>query len=163
MKGSNYEKVNYNEFIKKGNAIACGDRVVDYNVIEDFILKIESKYGVQIQAIGYDRRNCLSTAQKLEKAGYTCIEVVQHSRVLHSPTKLLKEKILKGEFKYCNNKLYEINFQNSRCTFDTNMNMYLNKKKSRGKIDMVFSTLDACYLLEQDVFLNQMDFVAQVI
>lgn len=160
---SNYEKVNYNEFIKKGNAIACGDRVVDYNVIEDFILKIESKYGVQIQAIGYDRRNCLSTAQKLEKAGYTCIEVVQHSRVLHSPTKLLKEKILKGEFKYCNNKLYEINFQNSRCTFDTNMNMYLNKKKSRGKIDMVFSTLDACYLLEQDVFLNQMDFVAQVI
>lgn len=160
---SSYEKINYNEFIKKGNVIACGDRVVDYNAIEDFILKIEEKYGVQIQAIGYDRRNCLSTAQKLEKAGYNCVEVVQHSRVLHSPTKLLKEKILKGEFKYCNNMLYEINFQNSKCTFDTNKNMYLNKKKSKGKIDMVFSTLDACYLLEQDVFLNQMDFVTQTI
>lgn len=160
---SNYEKVNYKELIKTGKVIACGDRVVDYNVVEKFIMQIEEKYGVQIQAIGYDRRNCLSTAQKLEKEGYNCVEVLQHSRVLHSPTKLLKEKILEGKFKYCNNKLYEINFQNSKCTYDTNKNMYVNKKKSKGKVDMVFSTLDACYLLEQDAILNQMDFTAQVI
>lgn len=160
---SNYEKVNYKELIKTGKVIACGDRVVDYNVVENFIMQIEEKYGVQIQAIGYDRRNCLSTAQKLEKEGYNCVEVLQHSRVLHSPTKLLKEKILDGKFKYCNNKLYEINFQNSKCTYDTNKNMYINKKKSKGKVDMVFSTLDACYLLEQDAILNQMDFTAQVI
>ena len=103
------EKVNYREFIKKGKVIACGDRVIDYAVVEDFILKLEETYGVQIQAIGYDRWNALSTAQKLERAGYNMVEVKQHSSVLHPATKLLKESILGQKFKYTENGLYEIN------------------------------------------------------
>ena len=160
---SNTEKVLYREFIKTMKCIACGDRVIDYSAVEDFILHIEDKYNVQIQAIGYDRYNCISTAQKLENEGYNTVEVKQHSSVLHSPTKLLKEKILKGQFKYEENKLLEINFQNARCTYDTNMNMYVHKKKSNGKVDMVVSLINAVYLLEQDVILNNMDFVVQVI
>lgn len=155
------EKVDYRELLKTGKVIACGDRVIDYSVVEDFILGIEEKYGVQIQAIGYDRWNALSTAQKLEKAGYNMIEVRQHSSVLHPPTKLLKEKILSHEFKYTNNRLLEINFQNARCVYDTNKNQYVNKKKSKGKVDMVVGLINATYLLQQDVFLNQMDFMVQ--
>lgn len=158
---SNYEKVDYNNLIKGGKVFACGDRVIDYGFVEEFILNIENKFGVQIQAIGYDRYNAMSTAQKLERAGYNVIEIRQHSSVLHPPTKLLKEKILAHEFKYASNKLLEINFQNSRCTKDTNQNLYVNKKKSKGKVDMVVSMINATYLLEQDVFLNQMDFVIQ--
>lgn len=157
------EKIDYREFIRAMKCIACGDKVVDYAVIEDFILKIEDKYGVQIQAIGYDRYNALSTAQKLEKAGYNMVEIRQHSSVLHAPTKLLKEKILKGQFAYTKNKLLEINFQNSRCTYDTNKNQYVNKKKSRGRVDMVVALINAVYLLQQDVFLNQMDFTIQIV
>ena len=157
------EKVNYRELIRSGKVIACGDKVIDYAVVEDFILNLESKYGVQIQAIGYDRWNALSTAQKLERAGYNLVEIRQHSSVLHPPTKLLKEKILAKEFGYENNTLLEINFQNARCTYDTNKNMYVHKKKSTGKVDMVVSMLNAVYLLQQDVFLNQMDFAIQVI
>ena len=156
------EKVNYRELIRTGKVIACGDKVIDYAVVEDFILNIETKFGVQIQAIGYDRWNALSTAQKLERAGYNLVEIRQHSSVLHPPTKLLKEKILAKEFKYENNTLLEINFQNARCTYDTNKNMYVHKKKSTGKVDMVVSMLNAIYLLQQDVFLNQMDFAIQV-
>lgn len=157
------EKVNYTELIQTGKVIACGDRVIDYSVVEDFILNLEEKYGVSIQAIGYDRWNALSTAQKLEKVGYNLVEVRQHSSVLHPPTKLLKEKILKKEFQYENNRLLEINFQNARCSYDTNKNMYVHKKKSTGKVDMVVSMLNATYLLQQDVFLNQADFTVQVI
>lgn len=155
------EKVNYRELLKTGKVIACGDKVIDYAVVENFIMNIESEYGVQIQAIGYDRWNALSTAQKLESAGYNMVEVRQHSSVLHPPTKLLKEKILSKEFKYEKNNLLEINFQNSRCAYDTNKNLYVNKKKSKGKVDMVVSLINATYLLQQDVFLNQMDFVIQ--
>ena len=155
------EKVNYRELLKSGKVIACGDRVIDYAVVEDFILNIEGRYGVQIQAIGYDRWNALSSAQKLERAGYNMVEVKQHSSVLHPPTKLLREKILSREFQYESNKLLEINFQNARCVYDTNKNAYVNKKKSNGKVDMVVSLINAMYLLEQDVFLNQMDFVIQ--
>ncbi len=157
------EKVNYRELLKTGKVIACGDRVIDYAVVEDFMLSIEQKYGVQIQAIGFDRWNALSSAQKLERSGYNLVEVRQHSSVLHPPTKRLREKILAGEFEYMENPLLEINFQNARCTYDTNKNQYVNKKKSNGKVDMVVSLINAMYLLEQDYFLNQTDFSIQVI
>lgn len=157
------EKIDYREFIRANKCIACGDRVIDYAVVEDFIMGIEERFNVQVQAIGYDRYNALSTAQKLERAGYNTVEIRQHSSVLHPPTKLLKEKILKGEFKYTENKLLEINFQNAKCSYDTNKNLYVHKKKSRGKVDMVVALIDAMYLVEQDYFLNQTDFTIQVL
>lgn len=158
-----YEKVNYKELVKTDHVIACGDKVIDYSVVEDFICGLELKYGVKVQAIGYDRWNALSTAQKLERAGYNMVEIRQHSAILHPPTKLLKEFILKQDFKYTENKLLEINFQNARCVYDTNKNQYVNKKKSKGKVDMVVSLINAVYLLQQDYFLNQMDWVVQVL
>lgn len=158
-----FEKVNYRELLKTGKVIACGDRVIDYSTVENFILGLEKQYGVQIQAIGFDRWNALSSAQKLEREGYSMVEVRQHSSVLHAPTKLLKEKILSREFEYEKNLLLEINFQNARCVYDTNKNLFVNKKKSKGKVDMVVSLLNALYLLQQDYFLNQMDFMVQVI
>ena len=157
------ERVNYREMLNTGKVIACGNRVIDYSVVENFIMSLEDKLGVQIQAIGYDRWNALSTAQKLESAGYNCVEIRQHSSVLHPPTKLLKEKILQGAFMYTSNPLYEINFLNSRCTYDTNKNLYVNKKKSQGKIDMVVSTINACYLVQQDYFLGNEGFTFQLI
>ena len=155
------EKVDYKNLVRTDKVFACGDKVIDYGVVEEFILSLEKKFGVQIQAIGYDRWNALSSAQKLERAGFNCVEIRQHSSVLHPPTKLLKEKILAHEFQYADNKLLEINFQNARCVYDTNKNQYVNKKKSTGKVDMVVSLINATYLLQQDVFLNQMDFVIQ--
>lgn len=149
------ERVNYRELIKTGKVIACGDKIIDYKVIEDFIIGLKDRLGVQIQAVGYDRWNALSSAQKLEAAGITTVEVRQHSSVLHPPTKLLKEKILNGEFMYTNNPLYEINYLNSRCTYDTNKNLYVNKKKSTGKVDMVVSTINAMYLLQQDYYFGE--------
>lgn len=155
-----FEHLDYREFIRAAKCIACGERTVDYSVIEDFIFEIEKKYGGKIIAIGYDRYNCESTAQKCSKL-YTTVEIRQHSDTLHPPTKLLYEKILNGEFKYEPNKLLEINFQNAKCTFDTNMNRYVTKKKSNGKVDMVMATINAVYLLQQDVFLNSDGFVFQ--
>ena len=157
------EKVNYIELCKTDKVMACGDKVIDYAFVEDFILNLESKYGVQIQAVGFDRWNALSTAQKLENAGLNMVEVRQHSSVLASPTKLLKEKILSNAFSYTENRLLEINFQNAKCTFDTNLNPYVSKKQSRGKIDMVASMISAVYLLEQDYFLGDSSFLIQTI
>lgn len=167
---SKFEKVDYrlllNAKVKK--IYSCGDRVIDYGYIEDFILSIEDWLGVEVVALGYDRWNALSSAQKIEKGneekhqrGLNCVEVRQHSSVLHPPTKLLQEKILEKEFEYTENPMLEINFQNARCVEDTNKNKYVNKKKSKGKVDMVVSLINAVYLLQQDCFLNQMDFLIQ--
>lgn len=157
-----FERIDYREFIKAMKCIACGNKVVDYGVIEDFVFKIEEQYGVTIMAIGYDKWNALSSAQKWNKK-YNCVEIRQHSDTLHSPTKLLQEKILNGEFQYEPNKLLEINFENAKCTYDTNMNKYVTKKKSSGKVDMVVALINSIYLLEQDILFNQCNFVVQVI
>lgn len=156
-----FEKVNYYEFINAMKCIACGDRTVDYKVIEDFVFAIESKYDVVVIAIGYDRYNALSSAQKWDEK-YNTVQIRQHSDTLHPPTKLLYEKIMDGKFEYEENKLLEINFQNARCVYDTNMNRYVNKKKSNGKIDMVVALINSIYLLQQEVFLENGNFFVQV-
>ena len=159
---SNKEKVDYKKLIKQGVCFSCGDEVIDYSFVENFIMNIENKYKVEILSIGYDRWNALSTAQKLENAGYEMVEIKQHSSVLHPATKLLEEYILSKKFKYDENRLLEINFQNARCTEDTNKNKYVNKKKSEGKVDMVVALINAIYLLQQEQ-LNQKDCTIQVI
>jgi phage terminase large subunit-like protein len=95
--------------------------------------------------------------------GYDVVEIKQHSSVLHPATKLLSEKIENGQFRYEPNKLLEINFQNARCTYDTNMNRYVNKKKANGKVDMVVSLINATYLIQQDLLQNGDGFVSMVI
>ena len=154
---SQFEKVNYRRFIEAMKCIACGNKTVDYGIIEDFVFGIESKYGVTIKALGYDRFNALSSAQKWERGienkhhPINCVQIRQHSDTLHPSTKLLYEKIVNREFQYEPNTLLEINFENARCTYDTNMNRYITKKRSNGKVDMVMAMLNAVYLLQQDI------------
>ncbi|MCP8969715.1 terminase TerL endonuclease subunit [Ectobacillus ponti] len=151
---SKKEQVDYNRLIREGVCFECGDEVIDYSFIENFILTLEERYGVEIVQIGYDRYNAISTIQKLEAAGYLCVEIKQHSSVLHMPTKLLKEYVLKKWFQYDENLMLEIGFQNARCTEDTNLNKYVNKKKSAGKVDTVVALIMSVYLLQQDLLLN---------
>ncbi len=144
------EKCDYPEYIKNGLCYAVGEDVINYGEIEKLILSLEDTYGVHVQAFGYDRYNCISTVNKLEEAGMYCVEVKQHSSVLHAPTKLLYEEIMNGNFKFDYNPLFEINFMNCMCDYDTNLNRYIHKKHSKGKIDMVVATLNALCLLQQN-------------
>ncbi|MEG1152721.1 MAG: terminase TerL endonuclease subunit [Oscillospiraceae bacterium] len=150
------EKVDYKKLIKAGNCFACGNEVIDYQFVEQFILNLQNTYGVVVEQVGYDRYNAISSVQKLEgdeNSPLECVEIIQHSKILHMPTKLLKESILGEKFRYDDNKMLEINFQNARCTEDTNLNKYVNKKKSAGKVDCVVSLINAIFLLQQNVIL----------
>lgn len=148
------EKCDYPEYIKNGLCYAVGEDVINYGAVENLILSLEDTYGVNIVGFGFDRYNCISTVNKLEDHGINCIEVKQHSSVLHQPTKLLYEEILSGRFKFDHNPLFIINFMNCMCEYDTNLNRYIHKKRSRGKIDMVIATLNAVCLLQQNELYN---------
>ena len=156
-----FEKLDYRRFVAGSKCIACGNKTIDYGVVEEFVFSIEEKYGVNVRAIGFDRYNAMSSAQKWNQK-YNTVEIRQHSDTLHPPTKLLSEKITDGEFEYEKNTLLEINFENARCTYDTNMNRYVTKKKSQGKVDMVVALINAVYLLQQDVIFSD-NWVVQVI
>lgn len=148
---SEAEKFDYRRSIKKGDCFACGDEIIDYNFVENYLLGIERENSVTIAGAGFDRYNAISTMQKLESADdpIQCTEVKQHSSVLHPATKLLREYILEGKFRYESNMLLENSFENARCTLDTNLNMYVNKKKSKGKVDMVVALINAVYMMMQ--------------
>lgn len=151
------ENVDYQRLIDSGVCFECGDDVIDYGFVERFIMSLSEKYGVNIIQLGYDRYNALSTVQKLEYEDdpIECVEIKQHSSVLHRPTKLLYENILSRSFVYSENLMLETNFQNARCTEDTNLNKYVNKKKSTGKVDMVVSIINALFLLQVNVLDQQ--------
>ena len=84
--------------------------------------------------------------------------------MLHPATKWLLELVTNGKFRYEKNELLEINFENAKCTFDTNLNRYVNKKKSSGKVDMVVALINAMYMLQQNtMFEETMDWAIQVI
>lgn len=161
---SENEKLDYRRCIREGCCFGCGDEVIDYGFVEDFILHLEEKFGVTIADAGFDRYNAISTVQKLEAADnpINCTLVKQHSSVLHPATKLLKEYILSQKFRYEKNLLLENSFENARCTEDTNLNKYVNKKRSAGKVDMVVALINAVYLLNENVLLDT-GFVCQVI
>lgn len=147
---SKTERIDYNYFIEKGWCFGTGGDVIDYTFVENFIMSLQENLGVNILDIGYDRYNCISTANRLYQAGFMVTEIKQHSSVLHPATKFLKECILRGEFLYEENKLLEINFSNAKIVLDSNLNGYLNKKKSTGKIDMCASLINAMVFWERE-------------
>lgn len=161
---SKNEEIDYRRCIREGFCYGCGDEVIDYSFVEKFILHLEEKFGVTVADAGFDRYNAISTVQKLEAADnpINCTLVKQHSSVLHPATKLLKEYILSQKFRYEKNILLENSFENARCTEDTNLNKYVNKKRSAGKVDMVVALINAVYLLNENVLLDS-GFVCQVI
>ena len=154
------EKFDYKAAIRHGDCYACGDTIIDYGFIESYIQGIESELDVSIGGAGFDRWNAISTMQKLEAADdpIECTEVRQHSSVLHPATKMLYEYINKGRFRYEHNLLLENNFSNARCLEDANLNKYVNKKRSAGKVDMVVALINAVYMLMQYEIIDGDDF-----
>lgn len=168
------EKFNYTEAIRRGECIACGDRIVDYSAIENHVFDMDETTGAVVAQVGYDRYNAISSAQKWERgreesgnvrahAGLETVEVRQHSDTLHAPTKLFCELVESGRLVYEENRLFEVNVENAKCTYDTNMNRYVNKKRSNGKVDCVMAVIDALYLLQQNELLeDDGGFVCQI-
>lgn len=149
---SRIEKVNYAYHVEQGNAVPCGDRIVDYEEIENYILSLPDLLGVKIQAVGFDPKDALRSATALQKAGETVVYVYQYNSILSQPIKLFGELVESKKLEYEENQLFEINADNARCGTDTYDQKYINKKKSNGKIDMVASLMNALYLYQQSAY-----------
>lgn len=152
---SKLEKIDYYMMRDNGYCFINGDRIVNYREIEDFVIGLPAQYGVNIKGIGYDKYNAISSANRWAEEGLEAVEIKQFSSTLHPATKLLKEKILKQKFAYEKNRLYELNFSNAREMKDNNLNTYINKKKSTGKVDLVAATVNAIVLWFEEIIEGQ--------
>lgn len=144
---SKVEKLDYDIMIQNGYAFACGDRIISYRFVENFVLSLEKEYGVIIKGIGYDKWNAISSVNRWsDEGGYETIEVPQSTSMLHGPTKLFKEYVLEKKVRYEKNQLFEINVSNAREVFDDNLRSRVSKRKSNGKVDMLAAVIDAVSL-----------------
>ena len=154
------ERLDYFEMRDQGWALFCGEGIIDYRFVEDFVMSLPEKYGVIIKGIGYDRHNAISSANRWSQEGNIETTVIgQNGNTLHSTNKKIKETILTGKWYYEPNDLMEINFKNVRVVYDSNMKSFLNKKRSIGKIDMVVSLLNATNLWVADIELGDVSSV----
>lgn len=144
------EKVSYRTYEKSGYCFICGDRVVDYEFIEEFILNLESKLGVTILGVLYDKYNANSTVQKLKNNGLDCIETPQSFYVLSPACKLFKESVYNRAFYYMKNPLFEMNVANAKEITNAQMLTMVAKKVSTGKIDLLASLLN-CFTVVGEV------------
>lgn len=158
------EHVDYRSMIREKYCIAGGvgdnKELIDYSQVVNYVTTLEYTYGVTIIAIGFDQMNALHTVAEIEEYGYTMERVQQHSKTLHYGTKELKEAVLSGKFHYVPNKLLEVNIENAIVVPDTNLNMYVNKAKSEGKVDMCVTTIIAMnmwvmQMLDRNVYENR--------
>ena len=110
---------------------------------------LNKKYKEDVEK--FNRRNIdeetLNKIKEYYLKGYTYEDI---SKLVN----MIDKSILEKKFAYNSNKLLEINFMNCVQTEDTNLNKFLNKKKSRGKIDLIFALIDALYLLQQEVVIG---------
>ena len=87
--------------------------------------------------------------QKLPIVVFGRIIAPAPTKVLSPIYKLLEEKVLNKEICFLDNGLLLDNFPNCRCKYSENMDKYLTKKSSNGKIDMVISLALALTQLEE--------------
>lgn len=161
---SREEKLDYKKMDDKGYSVAVGELYVNIEEIFDFVMNIIEEYKLDVELIGFDQKDATGIVQMFERAGISTLAIPQHSKYLGRPINLLEQYILEKKFFYEENDLLEINFSNCKCTYDTNNVKYINKKKSKStKIDMVFSLLNAMYLLNNKL-INELedDFCFQV-
>lgn len=136
------EKVDYRKMIEEGNCIVAGDWTCDYNIISEWIYNFIQENNCRCLFCGYDQREASALVYQLEGYGVPCIEVPQYSAVLGSPLAEMRKMIIDGDFKFNNFSYIKSNFVHAVVDYDTNMHMYLNKKKSNWKIDIAMSTAD---------------------
>lgn len=147
---SKIEKLDYNRFVIEGNATPCGDKIIDYETVENYIINLADELGVYVHSVGFDRFQALRPAQIVQNAGLNVVFVDQKNRTLSQPLKELTELITQRRLCFNDNELLMINFDNARVQLDALNQKFIHKKKSSGKIDMVAALLNAMYLYQQD-------------
>lgn len=154
------EQTNYERYIKEGNVIATEGSSVDYMEVENKIIEFVEENELEVEGVGYDVRNAEMLASRLERIyGYPTVKIPQHSSVLSSPLKYLKKNIMDGSFHF-DPFVYVIdNFMNAQVVTNTNEDWYISKHKSTGKVDIVFSHIDALYLLMQYIIDDEENFI----
>ncbi|MDN4492887.1 terminase TerL endonuclease subunit [Ureibacillus aquaedulcis] len=143
------EGLNYPIYAKQGYAIPCGNKSIDYDFIEDFIVDLVTDYQLEVASIAFDRTFATEMMDNLAERVYQeapSVDVPQGPRVLGATVVDIQRAILDGRFKYAPNPLMRAAFLNG-VVFMRGGRPWVDKTdKLRTKIDSLVATINAVKL-----------------
>lgn len=142
--------VPYDEWVQKGFLQTTPGNVIDYQFIEQFIIKLADKY--RIQQIGYDPWNAMQTAVKLEDEGLTMVEVRQGFKSMSPPMKEIEQLTMGKKIIHNGHPVLRWNIGNVHVKMDENENIRPVKSKGTERIDGLVAMINAMNraMLEED-------------
>ncbi len=132
----------YERWIRQGWLFKTPGNVVDYTIIEEFIVRVAEV--VNLQDVGYDPRNAQDLVQRLQdNRGISVVELVQGYKNLSPATKTLERMYISRRLRHRGNPVTL--WQASHMVWKTNPSgdQMPDKKKSRHKIDGFASMINA--------------------
>ena len=127
------DKVPYDVWLGKGLVFATEGNVVDYDVIEKFILQLRERFN--FKELAYDRWNSSMLIQHLINDDVLCVPFGQGFSSMSTPTKELMKMTLEGRFAHGGNEVLRWMMDNVYIKTDPAGNIKMDKEKSTERID----------------------------
>lgn len=135
------DRVNYDRWLSQKYLHATPGDVVDYEFIEASIVKASKQYN--IHTIGTDPWNSRMLSQRLMKHELEVVEIQQNMKNMSPAMKLIEQLIKRGQMTHEKNPVARWCWGNMSIIVDGNENIKPDKKKSRDRIDLIVSMINA--------------------
>ena len=135
------DRVPYSLWIKDGFITATEGNVVDYNALEDAIVKDCETYS--IQEVGFDAWNATQIATNLGERGVTMVETIQGTKTMNEPSKEFEALVRAHRINHGGNPVLRWNASNVSVKRDHNDNLMPDKERSTERIDGIVAGLIA--------------------
>ncbi|PKN85614.1 MAG: terminase large subunit [Chloroflexi bacterium HGW-Chloroflexi-8] len=143
----NTDKVHYDKFEKAGWIEVTEGNTVDYTVLENKIIELGKLY--KIIEIDADMKFAMMLLQRLEKVGFTCVDIPQTFMNMTTPLNSAEKLIRDGKITHLDDQVAKWTFGNASIAQNGNGNMKLVKEhKGRSvvrskRIDPIVAWMNA--------------------
>lgn len=138
---SRKDHVNYDLWRRQGCIMSTPGNVVDYDFIEQMILRLRDHY--DIREIAYDRWNAQMLVQHLSDEGMTMVPFGQGFRDMSPPTKELYKLVLEGRLAHGGHPVLRWCVDNIAIQTDAAGNIKISKARAMEKVDMAVALVMA--------------------
>ena len=138
---SRRDHVNYSLWAKQGFIQTTEGNVVDYDFIEQFILRLRDQYS--IREIAYDRWNSQSLVTHLMDEGLTMVPFGQGFVSMSAPTKELMRLTLERKLAHAGHPVLRWCMNNVVVKVDASENIKIDKGKATERVDLAVALVMA--------------------
>lgn len=133
--------IDIGQWVREGYIIPCSTQTIDYDLVLDHILNLNSKYN--IKGLFYDPWHFDRLLNECKAAGIWCVPIRPGVQNFDSAIRFMESLLYEKRINIYNNKTMVWNFRNVVLYRDMNGNTKPDKNKSADAIDGVVSLLNA--------------------